>query len=227
MSDILCAAKINCVRLERLEEELKALEAAGVDEWHLDVTDGVFAPGFQGGIELLRVVKTFSELPCNVHLMVQDPEKHLQPFIDAKADSITVHVEASTHIHRTLGVLQDAGIVPGVAIAPATQLTKLDYVLSMVKRVLVLTTDPGAEDADFVPSAFERMRILKENIQYHKYPITLQAKGHLDKANAARMLSFGADALVLDKHNLFDGSEDYAKTLSTFRDALEVGKNLV
>jgi len=228
MSKTKYAACVLCADPGRLEEELQALKTAGIEELHFDVMDGQFVEGFGLAAGVLRMAKERTGLHCNVHLMTLRPERHIRHFTDAGADSISVHVEASTHIHRTVGQIRDAGASPGIALNPATPLTRLEYLLPGVDRVLVMAVDPGASDARIVPSSLERVRILREHTKYHEYRVQLEVEGGIDAANAARFQAMGADKLVLGRQALFTTpGQNFAEALASFHAAVAVQKNLV
>jgi ribulose-phosphate 3-epimerase len=162
------AASVMCANLLRLEDDLKALEEAGCHELHFDIMDGVFVPNITLGFDLIKAVHKASSLPCSAHLMIVRPERYVQRFVEAGCASVTVHVEATLHAQRLLTQIREAGASPGIAINPATPLTKLEYLLDYVDRVLVMTVDPGYAGQKIIPNAFERVRILRENIRHRK-----------------------------------------------------------
>jgi ribulose-phosphate 3-epimerase len=212
----------------RLEDEFKALEAAGVDELHFDISDGQFAQGFTFGCEIIRTARRCCGLPCSAHLMIAQPERHVEAFVAAGCQNVTIHVEACIHSNRLLNLIRAAGAAPGIAINPATPLVKLEYLLPLVDRVLVLGGDPGDGKNPLLASTFERVRILKENIKYQKYPAKIEVEGQVDVKAAAKLAHFGADIFVLGAGSLFDGpGADYLKALGDFKAGISVERHLV
>ena len=228
MSSFKSSASVMCANLARLEEDLQALEAAGVDELHFDIMDGNFVPNYTLGFDVIKAAKGCCNIHCNAHLMIERPERYIERFVEAGCDSLSVHVESSTHIHRVLHQIRDAGASPGIAINPATPLTALQYLLSSVDRVLVMTVDPGYAGQKIIPNAFERVRILRENIRYYEHRAKIEVDGNIDVTNAAKLVHFGAEILVLGTSSIFKGpGADLGAELEAFKRAVERDKLLV
>jgi len=228
VSTFVSAPSVMCANLARLEEELKALEAAGADELHFDIMDGLFVPNFTLGFDFIKAARRVCGLPCSAHLMITRPELYLRRFLEAGCGIITIHVETCVHAHRLLAQIRDMGASPGIAINPATPLTKLDYLLPLADRVLVMTVDPGYAGQTILPTAFERVRILRENIQYHKYNAKIEVDGNINVANAAKLARLGAEVFVLGTASIFKTpGTDYVKELPAFKAAVAVEKHLV
>lgn len=220
--------------LLRLEEDLEALRKSGVCELHVDIADGVVAPSFGMGEAILGQLRSATRLPVHVHLAVEHPERHVQRLIEAGAQHITVHAEVCVHVHRILNLIQSLGASPGIALNPATPLTRLEYVLSMVDRVLILAADHNATEQQAMPIAYERVRILKENLHYIKSKAVLEVQGGLSIDAVARFQSLGADRLVLDRSNVFRMAQQadaprtpVAESIQKFHQAVETAKHLV
>ncbi len=216
-----------CANLARLEDDLKALEAGGVDEIHFDIMDGLFVPNYTLGFDFIKATKRCCNVPCNAHLMTVKPERYIERFVEAGCDSITIHVEACPHAHRTLSQIREAGASPGIGINPATPLTKLEYLLGRVDRVMVMTVDPGYAGQAIIPTAFERVRILHENIRYRELNVKIEVDGNINVENAAKLANFGAEIFVLGTSSIFKGpGTDLAQALTDFRGAVEKEKHL-
>ena len=221
MRELHWSASVRRMNLVRLKEDLDAVADAGCDELHVDVMDGKFVSDFSLGFEMVTALKEHSTLPCEVHLQVEAPERYIERFARAGCAAITVHAEACVHTHRVLTQIREAGVSPGIAINPGTPLTKLDYLLPQVDRVLVLARDPGDLDRALEPTAFERVKILRENIVYREQRIRIYVEGGIDAKSAAIFEQHGADTIVLDDAKLFgDGGatlRDYLKEASAQR----------
>ncbi len=214
------SAAVRCADLGNLAAGLRAFEQAGCNELHFDVRDGAFAPGFGLGFEVLAAAKAASMLPCAVHLMVMRPERYVEAFAEAGCTSLMVHVEASLHAPHTLDLIRELGMSPGIAVNPATPLTKLEYLLPHVDRVLLLTQEPGAEPQQTPGAAFERVKILRQSLDYYERGLKLQVEGASGSADTARLIELGADRVVLDAPELFAG-DDLAGSLTSFMEEVE------
>jgi len=228
LSNLILSATVQQLPLGRLESVFQALEAAGVAELHFEIGDGRFAPFFGLDPAFIRLAKATCGLACHAHLMVQDPERHIDAFAAAGCDIITIHVEACRHQHRALQQIRAAGATPGIALKATTPLTTLDYLLAESGRVLLLTRDLGEDDVKPLKSAYERARILQEIIRYHKYSTSVEAKGGIDVREAATFVRMGVDRVVLEGDVLFPTPEaDLTETIATFRSDAEVAEHLV
>lgn len=221
MEQVTYSASVMCANLMRLGDDLASLHAAGCDELHFDIMDGLFVPNITLGADFVKAAKQVSSLPCSAHLMLANPDRYLARFVEAGCDAITVHVETPNHIHRTLAEIRKTGVSPGIAINPATPLTTLDYLLDSVDRVLVMTVEPGFAGRHLIPTAFERVRVLKENIDYRKHNVRIAVDGNIDVGNAALLADAGAGILVLGSSSIFKGGDPGA-ALREFKKALEL-----
>lgn len=182
----------------RLGDSLHELQSAGVT-LHFDIADGTFVPGFGLGLETLAAAGLRSKLPRHVHAMIERPERYVETFAELGCAALTVHVEACLHAHRTLAQIREFGMAPGIALNPGTPLTKLEYVLPLIDTVLLPAFEYGAVTGTVPPAAFERVRILRENLDYLESRAVLEVEGHLSSADAARMLAVGANRVIIDR----------------------------
>jgi ribulose-phosphate 3-epimerase len=215
VSNLRCAASLQDLDLLNLQHELDALVAADVDELHCDIADGHFSPGFGLGTDLLNALKGNTKLPCAAHLMTKRPQDYLPTLLQSACDTIYLHVESQPHLHQCLTQIREYGATPGIAINPTTPLTKVDYILPLVDRVLLTS---GRDENLLLPAALERAKILGENIRYNEYRIQIDAEGDFDLETAAKFAAFGTELFVLRKMHLnADGSYDYRKNIDHFR----------
>jgi len=225
LSGMICSASIMCANLLRLEDDLKTLEAAGCDELHFDIMDGMFVPNLTLGFDFIKTAKRGCKLPCSGHLMITRPEQYIERFVEAGCNSVTVHVETCLHPQRVLTQIRDAGASPGIALNPATPLTKLDYLLDYADRVLVMTVDPGYAGQTLIPSAFDRVRILREVISFQEVKVKIEVDGNINVHNAALLSKAGAEIFVLGTAAIFKGG-DLGKALEEFRNAVNRERQL-
>lgn len=226
MNEVGVFAAVSCLNLGRLEEEFASLERAGGNGLHFDISDGSFIPHFTGGIDVVRAARDVTSLPRVAHLMVQKPDPHIDECLDAGCQAIVIHVEACLHLHRSLSQIREAGASPIVAISPSTPLTKLEYILNLVDRVLVLAREPGQKGEAVAPGAFERVRILKDNIRYRELPVLVEVEGLRRVIDVAVMVNEGADAIVIDSKALLTGAEA-GDAVRTLRQAIDEKRKVV
>lgn len=207
----------------RLYEEVAAVAEGGADWIHIDVMDGHFVPNLTFGAEMIRTVRRACDLPIDVHLMVERPDYYFDEYISAGADVVTVHAEATPHLHRQLERIQALGALAGVAINPGTPLAALDAAWDLANLVLIMSVNPGWAGQDFIAQSFDRLRAASERIQAlpsERRPL-LQIDGGITAANATEVVEAGAQVLVSGS-GVF-GSEDPIARTRALRRAAEAG----
>ena len=200
----------------RLGDEIKAAEDAGADWIHIDVMDGIFVPNITIGPLLVEAARRATKLPLDVHLMIDRPERYVSDFVSAGADYLVVHAEASTHLHRTVQAIREAGAKPGASINPATPLSELDYVLADIDLALIMSVNPGFGGQAFIPSALEKLKTLRQKVDSLGLKTLIEVDGGVKPANVAGVVSAGADAIVMG--SAFYGSDDYAGVVKAIRE---------
>ena len=199
----------------RLGEEIAAVEAAGADWIHIDVMDGHFVPNLTIGPGLVASIRKTTRLPFDVHLMIENPERYIDDFAKAGSDGITVHVEASTHIHRTVALIRERGLRAGVSINPATPLVQIEPMLSDIDLLLIMTVNPGFGGQTFIEGSLPRIRQARQMIRAAAPEILLEVDGGVTLKNIRAIADAGAEILVAG--SAIFGSGDYPATIAAMK----------
>ncbi len=203
----------------RLGEQMAEAEAAGADFFHVDVMDGRFVPNLAIGLPVMEAVRRATALPIDVHLMVAEPAEWIAPFAAAGADTITVHVEADPHLHRTLRSIEEAGAAPGVTLNPASPLVLLEECLPIVRQVLLMTVNPGFGGQTLIPASLDRIRRVRAMIDAANRGCALEVDGGIKASNLGRIVEAGADTIVVGS-SLFTPGTPVADTMAALRSAV-------
>jgi ribulose-phosphate 3-epimerase len=196
MAEVLVAPSILSADFSRLGEELAAVEQAGADWIHLDVMDGRFVPNITIGPLIVRAARAATRLPLDVHLMIVEPERYVADFVEAGADLISVHVEASPNLDRTVHRIRELGAKAGVVLNPHTPEDAVRYVLDAVDVVLVMSVNPGFGGQRFLPSALAKVRSLRAELDRRGLAARLEIDGGIVPENAAEVVAAGVSVLV-------------------------------
>ncbi|WP_438347924.1 ribulose-phosphate 3-epimerase [Paenibacillus sp. FA6] len=198
-----------CADFGNLERDIKELDKAGVDFYHIDIMDGRFVPNFTIGPDFVKTVRNLTQTPLDVHLMVEDPEKHIDLFADCGVEMISVHQESTQNLHSVLMKIKSKGIKAGVAINPGTSIEFLDYVYDLLDYIVVMTVNPGFAGQKFIPSMYEKIAKINEKIKAYNRPIEIQVDGNIGastipscKENGAAMYVLGTSAVFNSNHSL-------------------------
>jgi ribulose-phosphate 3-epimerase len=193
---LLIAPSILAADFGRLGEEVRAAESSGADWIHVDVMDGRFVPNITLGPAIVGAIRAATCLPIDVHLMILEPERYLDAFAQAGADVLSVHVEASPHLHRTLQHIRGLGKRAGVVLNPSTHEEAVRYVLDVVDLVLVMSVNPGFGGQEFLPEVLPKVRAIRRMIEGTGRPIDLEIDGGIAPETAAAATGSGARILV-------------------------------
>jgi ribulose-phosphate 3-epimerase len=179
-----------------LEREIQMLNRSQADWIHLDVMDGVFVPNISFGMPVIKRVRQLSEKPLDVHLMIVQPERYIHTFKEVGADMLTVHWEASTHLHRTISQIKEEGMLAGVALNPHTPVAGLEDIINDVNLVLIMSVNPGFGGQKFIKRALHKISELREMIERNSSEALIEVDGGVCQDNIADIVSAGADAVV-------------------------------
>ncbi len=201
----------------RLAEEVRAVEAAGADWIHVDVMDGRFVPNITIGPLVVEAVRKVTRLPIDAHLMIVEPERYVEAFAKAGADVISVHAEASPHLHRTLQAIRAAGARPAVALNPSTGLEAVEYVLGDCEMILLMTVNPGFGGQKYIDACTEKVRRLRALADARRQPLEIQVDGGVKPETIAAVAAAGANVFVAG--TAVFGQKDYARAIADLRAA--------
>ena len=203
----------------KLGEEIRAAEEAGADILHIDIMDGHFVPNITIGPFIVEAIRTITSLPLDVHLMIEEPDKYLEDFIKAGADYLTVHYEASVHLHRTVHYIKENGIKAGVSLNPATPVWSLEHILPDIDMALIMSVNPGFGGQGFIQMSTDKIKTLKRLISEKGLHTLIEVDGGVKLDNAMDIVSAGADILVMG--SAFFHSKDYGTIVRQFRDIVK------
>ncbi len=180
----------------RLADEVRTVERAGADRIHIDVMDGRFVPNISMGPFIVEAIDSLTELPLEAHLMIEEPDRYIDAFMEAGADVIIVHLENTTHLHRVVQSVRERGKQAGVALNPATPARVLDGIIDELDLVLVMSVNPGYSGQRFIPSVLPKIREIRRTLTDREIACDLEVDGGVNADTAPDVVSAGANVLV-------------------------------
>lgn len=207
----------------RLADQVQEAEAAGADWIHVDVMDGHFVPNITLGPQITAAVRRATRLPVDVHLMIEQPERHFGAFVDAGADFLTVHVETCPHLHRSLQRIRELGATPGVTLNPGTPVQSMGEVLDEVGLVLIMSVNPGFGGQRYIPATTQRIAAVRRMLDERGLDgVELQVDGGIDSTTAPQAAAAGASVLVAGSA-VYNGRRPVRDNVAALRAALQRG----
>ena len=205
------APSILSADFSRLGQEISQVQLAGADLIHVDVMDGRFVPNITIGPLVVRAIRPVTGLPLDVHLMIKEPERYVEEFIKAGADIVTVHVEACTHLHRTIQQIKSLGARAGAVLNPATHPSAIEYVLDDLDMVLIMSVNPGFGGQEFIPSALRRISQVRTMSEERGISLAIEVDGGVNSRTIRSVVEAGADICVAG--SAVFGREDYREAI--------------
>lgn len=199
----------------KLEEEIRATEVSGADMLHIDIMDGHFVPNITIGPFIVESIQKITSLPLDVHLMIENPDSYLRDFVQAGADFLTVHYEATVHLHRTIQLIKEHDIKAGVSLNPSTPVWSLEDILPDIDMVFLMSVNPGFGGQKFIPHVTDKIKTLKNILREKGLSTLIEVDGGVKLENALDVIDAGADILVMG--SAFFYSQDYGEFIRQFR----------
>jgi ribulose-phosphate 3-epimerase len=202
----------------RLGEQIDEVARAGADYIHIDVMDGHFVPNITIGAPVVASIRPVTSLPLDVHLMIEHPERYISDFVNSGADIITVHVEASPHLHRTIQLIKELGAKAGVSLNPPTPLGAIEEFIRHVDLVLVMSVNPGFGGQSFIPETLPRIATMRKILDDRGLSAELEVDGGINADNAPDIVKAGANVLVAG-NSVFRAKEGIRRAMQRLREA--------
>lgn len=218
---IIIAPSILAADMNHLAEQVEQAEKAGADWIHVDVMDGRFVPNITFGPMIVKAIRRITTLPIDVHLMIVEPEKHLQAFADAGADHLTVHYETCPHIHRTLQSIREMGMAPGIVINPGTPVETLRELTHDFEKVLIMTVNPGFGGQAFIESMTEKITRTKNLLEATNASAAIQVDGGITSETIKLCYDAGATNFIAGS-SIFRHPQGIAAGIQALRDAVKI-----
>ncbi len=219
MIPYMIAPSILAADFSQLGDQVRQAVEGGADWIHIDVMDGRFVPNISFGPQVVKTVRSLTDLPLDVHLMIVEPERHLKAFADAGADHLTVHYETCPHIHRTLQTIRDLGVSPGITLNPGTPVTDLRELTHDFDHVLIMSVNPGFGGQSFIPTTLDKLRRTKALLEATGSEAMIQVDGGIDPSNIRECYEAGATNFVAGS-SIFKHANGITAGIDALRQAL-------
>ena len=212
-----------CLDLAETMDAIKTMEKEQIEYLHMDVMDGVFVPNIMLGKHYIDQIRRLTNIPLDIHFMIVNPEQKIEWFDIREGDRITIHVESTYQINKTLKLIKEKGAIPAIALNPETPLSVLDYLLNQIGGVLLMTVNPGYAGQPMVEGMLDKLKELRDYLDGKGYPnISIGVDGNVSFENARIMSNKGADLFVAGSSSIFCDKTNISKNISRLREAIEI-----
>ena len=215
MNTPLIAPSVLAADFANLQRDIELINNSEADWFHIDIMDGVFVPNISFGMPVLKAIAQYAKKPLDVHLMIVDPDRYIGTFADLGADLLTVHVEACTHLHRSLQAIKAAGMKAGVALNPHTNINVLEDTIKDIDLVCLMSVNPGFGGQSFIENTYHKVIALKQLINDKGAQTQIEIDGGVTSKNAEQLVNAGADVLVAG--SFVFGSADPVQTVANLK----------
>jgi ribulose-phosphate 3-epimerase len=197
------SASIMCANLLNLAEDIQELNKAEVDYLHWDIMDGIFVPNYSLNPDIMKRVREITNIKYDTHLMIIQPELHLDKFVEAGTDIMVVHAESTIHLHRLIQKIKEKDVKVGVALNPATPLINIKHILKYLDMVLIMTVNPGFAGQQMIPETLDKIEELREFIEKSNLDVDIEVDGNVSFKNTVEMKKRGANVFVVGSSSIF------------------------
>ena len=212
---VIIAPAILSADFANIQRDTEMINRSNADWFHVDIMDGMFVPNISFGFPVVKAIKKHATKPLDVHLMIVDPDRYLNDFKQAGADILTVHIEACTHLHRTISAIKDLGMKAGVALNPHTSVGLLKDIIADLDLVCLMSVNPGFGGQKFIENTYSKTTELKELIIQKNSSARIEIDGGVNQANAGKLMASGADVLVAG--NFVFSSDNPSETIAILK----------
>lgn len=213
---------VMCVDFFKLEENIKAFEKNSIELLHIDIMDGSFVPNFTLGTDFVKALKQKTDIPLDMHFMIDNPESKIEWFDFGMGDYVSVHAEATRHLHKTVAIIKERGAKAMVAINPATPISSIEEIIDDIDAVLVMTVNPGFAGQKMVESTLSKIARLRKYLDETGHTATeIEVDGNVSFENAVRMNKAGANIFVAGTSSVFKKGSDITKNIARMRDIIK------
>lgn len=212
---VIIAPSILSADFANIQRDTEMINQSNADWFHVDIMDGMFVPNISFGFPVVKAIKKHATKPLDVHLMIVDPDRYLNDFKQSGADILTVHIEACTHLHRTISAIKDLGMKAGVALNPHTSVGLLKDIIADLDLVCLMSVNPGFGGQKFIENTFSKTTELKELIIQKNSSARIEIDGGVNQANAGKLMASGADVLVAG--NFVFSSDNPSETIAILK----------